>query len=80
MRDEYEKQINHLLQVIKDHENKNIIMQTKNEALERNINELEMRVKDKEREIEMIKATQTHNFKYQEQLYKDSLVNSELIN
>ena len=31
------------------------------------LNELEMRIKDKEREIEMIKATQTHNFKYQEQ-------------
>lgn len=80
VKEDYEKQIASLIQIIKDNESKVLSLQSKNETLEKNLNETELRLKDKERELEMIKNTQNQNFKYQEQLFKDSITNSELTN
>lgn len=80
MKEEYEKQIAGLISIIKENENKISQLQTRNDQLEKSVNDYDLRLKDKERELEMIKTTQNQNFKYQEQLFKDSITNSELMN
>lgn len=80
MKEEYEKQIAGLISIIKENESKISQLQSRNDQLEKSVNDYDLRLKDKERELEMIKTTQNQNFKYQEQLFKDSITNSELMN
>ena len=80
MKEEYEKQIAGLISIIKENESKISQLQSKNDQLEKSVSDYDLRLKDKERELEMIKTTQNQNFKYQEQLFKDSITNSELMN
>ena len=80
IKEDYEKEIKSLINIIKDNENKILILRNKNENLEKILNETENKLKDKEREFEMLKKSQTQNLKYQEQLFKDNLANSDLIN
>ena len=80
MKEEYEKQIAGLISIIKENESKISQLQSRNDQLEKSVTDYDLRLKDKERELEMIKTTQNQNFKYQEQLFKDSLTSSELMN
>ena len=80
MKEEYEKQIAGLISIIKENESKISQLQSRNDQLEKSVSDYDLRLKDKERELEMIKTTQNQNFKYQEQLFKDSITNSELMN
>ena len=80
MKEEYEKQIAGLISIIKENESKISQLQSRNDQLEKSVTDYDLRLKDKERELEMIKTTQNQNFKYQEQLFKDSITSSELMN
>lgn len=79
LREEYERERENLYKTIKDNEKEISKLFQKNEVLEKNYQDLETKYKDKERELEIVKSTQTQNMKFHEELFKDNIANSELM-
>ncbi len=78
-KEEFERERESLIKTLKDSERVISKMNEKNENLEKNLTEMEMKYKDKEREFEISKSSQNFNLKVQEEMFKDNITNSELI-
>ena len=67
-----------LIQIIKDSEAKISSLKQYIESLEKTKEHLELMYNDKEREIEMLKKSQSKNYQIQEQLINNTITHSEL--
>ena len=67
-----------LIQIIKDSEAKISSLKQYIESLEKTKEHLELKYNDKEREIEMLKKSQSKNYQIQEQLINNTITHSEL--
>lgn len=74
----YERQITNYIAVINEKEAKINELKNKNEQLENKLTDLDMRNKDKDKEIEMLKDDQKQNLLIQEKYYTESLSKEEL--
>jgi chromosome segregation ATPase len=78
-KEEFERERESLIKTIKENERVIIKLNEKNENLEKTLSDMEMKYKDKEREFEIARNSQHFNLKVQEEMFKDNMVNSELV-
>jgi chromosome segregation ATPase len=79
LREEFERERETLIKTIKENEKIINKLNSKNENLERLNLEIGIKLKDKQKELEFFKLNQNQNIRAQEEMFKDNLINSELI-
>ena len=74
----HDKDKSTLIQIIKDNDAKIANLKQYIETLEKSKASIELKYNDKEREIEMLKKSQSNNYQIQEQLINNTIAHSEL--